>query len=60
MTSMGEMSAARMTMKCGGSVVEEEVEVEGGDLRMALTTSLTPRLSVLALLAFVFEEGGRC
>lgn len=42
MTSMGEMSAARTTMPVG---VEEDVE--RGDLRSALTTSLTPRLSDL-------------
>ncbi len=39
MTSMGEMSAARTTMPAGGE--EEGTE---GDLRSALTTSLTPRL----------------
>ena len=48
MTSMGEISAARMTIECGRELALVE---EGGDLRRALTTSLTPRLSVLALLA---------
>ncbi len=50
-TSMGEMSAARMTMPRGRS--EEELDsdsefagAEVGDLRSALTTSLTPRLRV--------------
>lgn len=38
MTSMGEISAARMTIPGGG---EEGVV---GDFRRALTTSLTPRL----------------
>lgn len=42
MTSMGEMSAARMTTPIG--VVW--AEVEGVDLRSALTTSFTPRFRV--------------
>lgn len=45
MTSMGEMSAARMTMPMGS----EDAEFAGasvGDFLRALTTSLTPRLSV--------------
>ncbi len=50
---MGLMSAAKTTTECGGLLEEEEevVELLGGDLRRDLTTSLTPRLSVLALFA---------
>ena len=44
MTSMGEMSAARITTPMGD---EEEVVVEEDvDLRSALTTSFTPRFRV--------------
>jgi hypothetical protein len=49
-TSMGEMSAARMTMPGGLEIVLEEGPV-GGSLRTDLTTSFTPRLSVLFLAA---------
>jgi hypothetical protein len=54
MTSMGEMSAASTTMPKGNGGEEEDdeeeeeawaVAVAEGDLRSALTTSLTPRLS---------------
>lgn len=41
MTSNGDMSAARMTTAFGG------FEAVMGDLRRDLTTSLTPRRSVL-------------
>ncbi len=47
MTSMGEISAARMTIP--GAVVG----APAGDLRRALTTSLTPRLRVLFFAAIV-------
>lgn len=48
MTSIGEISAARMQMMEGGS----EEDGDGmGDLRMALTTSLTPRLRAPFLFA---------
>ena len=43
MTSMGEMSAARMTTPMGDD--DEGVE-EDVDLRSALTTSFTPRFRV--------------
>ena len=47
MTSIGEMSAARITMPRGREVVVREEEGSLlGDLRRALTTSFTPRLSV--------------
>jgi len=46
-TSKGEMSAARTTMACA----VEEVLVVVEDLRRDFTTSLTPRLSVLAFAA---------
>jgi hypothetical protein len=42
MTSMGEMSAARITTPMG----DEEVVEEDVDLRSALTTSFTPRFRV--------------
>lgn len=45
MTSMGEMSAARMTMPVGEEMASLAEGI--GDFRTALTTSLTPRLSVL-------------
>lgn len=45
MTSMGEMSAARMTMPVGEVVAALAEGV--GDFRRALTTSFTPRLSDL-------------
>ena len=51
MTSMGEMSAARMTMPCGREEDLEEAEVTGADFRRDLTTSLTPRLRVLCFAA---------
>jgi len=44
MTSMGEMSAARITTPMGDE--EEDVVEEGVDLRSALTTSFTPRFRV--------------
>lgn len=49
------MSAAMMTIP-GGRLedADAEVEVEGGDLRRALTTSFTPRLMVLFLAAVWF------
>ena len=43
MTSMGEMSAARITTPIGD---EEEAVEEDVDLRSALTTSFTPRFRV--------------
>ena len=43
MTSMGEMSAARITTPMGD---DEEVVEEDVDLRSALTTSFTPRFRV--------------
>lgn len=46
MTSIGEISAARMT-----TAGTESDGREAGRLRRALTTSLTPRLSVLFLAA---------
>ena len=49
MTSMGEISAARMTMPSGSASESAESDEAGalvGDLRSALTTSLTPRLRV--------------
>lgn len=49
MTSIGLISAARMMMPMGKESESEEREFEGrsvGDFRRALTTSLTPRLSV--------------
>jgi len=46
MTSMGEISAARITMP--GKAV---LAAPWGDFRSALTTSLTPRLRVLFLAA---------
>lgn len=50
MTSRGEMSAARITTPSGSrEPLDEGAEV--GDLRRDLTTSLTPRFSVLALVA---------
>ena len=52
MTSMGEISAARTTMPWG----EERVEVLG-DLRMDLTTSLTPRLRHLDFAPIGEAEG---
>jgi len=55
---MGEMSAARTTMPGGDGEEEEEDEGTLGDLRSALTTSLTPRLRHL-LAAAVVVEGGR-
>lgn len=48
MTSMGEISAASMTTATGSEVA---VGPGVGDLRRALTTSFTPRLRVLALVA---------
>ena len=59
MTSMGEMSAARMTMPGGAEVLEERVGlVEAGvDLRIALTHSFTPRLRALDLAAVGTEIG---
>lgn len=50
-TSMGEMSAARITIPLGMEVEERVEGVAGGDLRMALTHSFTPRLRDLALAA---------
>ena len=55
MTSMGEMSAAIITM-ADGSVMSEDEGADEGDLRRALTTSLTPRRSVFVLAA----EGRKC
>ena len=47
MTSMGEMSAARITTPMGDEEDEdEEVMEEDVDLRSALTTSFTPRFRV--------------
>lgn len=50
MTSIGEMSAA-MTTTPRGSVTADDEGAEVGDLRSALTTSLTPRLRVLCFAA---------
>lgn len=50
MTSIGEISAAMMTM-AEGFEMSEEAGPEVGDLRSALTTSLTPRRSVFVLAA---------
>lgn len=66
MTSMGEMSAARMTMPAGRDVgVLEGRDV--GDLRRALTTSFTPRLRardaaavVEVSFSFLFSQMGLC
>ena len=48
MTSIGEMSAARITTPMGDDEEEEDEEVveEDVDLRSALTTSFTPRFRV--------------
>ena len=51
MTSMGEMSAASTTMPGGGADDARLPGVAAGDLRIALTHSLTPRFSVLCLAA---------
>lgn len=53
MTSMGEMSAARMTMAGGSPVLPAAVVVAAAvlDLRRDLTTSLTPRLRDLFFVA---------
>jgi len=48
MTSMGEISAARITTP--GKVV---LDAPCGDFRRALTTSLTPRFSVLFFAAII-------
>lgn len=47
MTSIGEISAARIT-----TPVAAALATPCGDFRKALTTSLTPRLSVLFFAAF--------
>ena len=52
MTSMGEMSAARITTPMGD--VEDVVEV--ADFRSALTTSFTPRFSVRCAAAVVGKD----
>ena len=50
MTSMGEMSAARTTMP-EGVELGLVVGLEGGDFRIALTVSLTPRVRDLDFAA---------
>ena len=50
MTSMGEMSAASMTI-AGGSPPPAVAAAAVLDLRRDLTTSLTPRLRVLFFVA---------
>ncbi len=52
MTSMGEMSAARMTSECGCEVV-----VAMADLRRDLTTSFTPRLRAWDFAAILDRAG---
>ncbi len=50
MTSIGEISAAMITMAAGLDMSEEE-GAETTDLRSALTTSFTPRRRVLVFAA---------
>jgi hypothetical protein len=65
MTSIGEISAASMTTPGGSdplSADKEEAGASVGDLRSALTTSFTPRLSVLwpaaVIVSFDWDEDG--
>ena len=55
MTSMGEMSAARITTPVGDVEDEEDAVVAdvAADLRSALTTSFTPRFNVRCAAADV-------